>query len=115
MCDVKGRHNLTMWGGLSQVPMHIQTQAFLGLLLSSFQGDMALVCYLRLHSWQYIVAYVEFVNILPFDRLIRCHVQQTENLLHQSTLLIKASLASSFCAIRAMHILALIMSSELYT
>ena len=64
VCDVKGRHDLIMPGGLSRTPMHVQTQAFLRLLQSSFHVNMALMCYLRLYSQLYIVVHVELVDFL---------------------------------------------------
>jgi len=49
-----------MWGWTK----HIQTQAFLRLLQSSFQVNMTLMCYLCLCSQRYIVVHVELVDFL---------------------------------------------------
>ena len=112
--------------GLSWVPMHVQAQAFSRLLQSSFQVNMALVCYLHLCSQWYILVHVEIVDALSQWRQhkqqrrlqhttitkflaiqpARYRVWHSENLLHWSTLWFTATTASVclfFFVIIAMH------------
>ena len=83
------------------------------LCLCSHFVDVKLVDFLRLwrqfeQQWRYLTTQqlTKFLAIQP----IRCRVWCSENPLHRSTLRFMAAVASGFCAIVAMHVLASITS-----
>ena len=108
--------------------MHVHTQTFSRLPQSSFQVNMALVCFCSQHCIDVCVelfpfsqsetttqttmtlAYntqqiTKFLAIQP----VRCRVWHSG---YRSTFWFMTAIANSFCAIKAMHVFALIMSSK---
>ena len=81
MHDVKGRHNLNMWGW-SKLGAHAHSSTSVFKTMSTV--------------------------FLPFSP--SGAVSETENLLHRSTLQFMAAVGSGLCAILAMRVFTLIMS-----
>ena len=132
MHDVKGRHDLIMWGW-TKLLIHAcsctsafmtATVFFLGeygfsVLRSSLQSAIY-SCPRRTSPFLESVATTQTTTTLAYNtqqitkflaiQPVRCHVWHLENLLHHSTLRFMPAVASSFHAIVATHVLASIMS-----